>query len=136
MPDKDPDIRDAILDAIKTIRRWTIILFAALCVVTAGGLWDAYDRRQDLTRVAEQTIGALCTFRADLARRAEDAEDFLQDNPDGIPGLSAEAIQTSIDNQRRTLDSLSGLPCKGVPADVPSTGDALSGNLSDAKGSG
>jgi len=134
MPDKDPDIREAILDAIKTIRRWTIVLFAALCVVTTAGLLEAFQHRAELQHVAEQTIGALCTFRADLSERAEAAQDFLQENPDGIPGLSAKAIQTSIDNQLRTLDSLSGLPCRGVPPDVPSTGDALSGNLSDPKG--
>jgi hypothetical protein len=119
MPDKDPDIRTAILKAIKTIRTWTIVLFAALCVVTAGGLWEAYNHRANLENVAEQTISALCTFRSDLERRVETSVQFLKDNPDGIPGLSAEAIQTSINNQQRTVDALADLPCEGVPVEVP-----------------
>jgi hypothetical protein len=119
MPDRDPDIREAILHAIKVIRNWTIILFVALGAVTAAGIYEVAQRRAELQHVANQTIGALCTFRADLARRAEDGRLFLVEHPDGIPGIPPAVIRQNVENQLRTLDALSGLPCRGVPPEVP-----------------
>jgi hypothetical protein len=111
MPDRDPDVRAAIEHSIKVIRNWTVVLFLALILVTAIGFYDTLQRRTELARVATQTIGALCTFRADLQQRYDDGVEFLQDNPDGIPGFSAAAIRQSLNNQQRTLTSLAGLPC-------------------------
>lgn len=63
--------------------------------------------------LATSTNDALCTFQADLERRVETSEDYLAEHPEGIPslGFSAAEIQNQINNQRRTLDSLSALDC-------------------------
>jgi hypothetical protein len=71
--------------------------------------------RQDIAAVAENSNNALCSLRADLERRVEVSQDFLRENPDGIPGISAEVIRTGILNQQRTINALSGLDCEAVP---------------------
>ncbi len=119
MPDKDPDIREAILHSIRVIRNWTICLFAGLIIMGSVGFWDALQRRSDLEHVATQTIGALCSFRADLQRRYEDGVEFLKEHPEGIEGLPPETIQRSLTGQKSTLDALYSLPCARVPTAVP-----------------
>ncbi len=60
---------------------------------------------------AHRTETALCILREDLEIRAQTSRQFLIDNPDGIPGISAEALQNSIDNQERTITALALLEC-------------------------
>jgi hypothetical protein len=117
MPEYDLAVREAILHSIKVLSRWTIILFLSLVLVTSLGFYDALQRRAALARVADQTLSALCTFRADLQQRYDDGVQFLEDNPDGIPGFSAAAIRHALSNQRRTLTSLAGLPCHAKAED-------------------
>jgi hypothetical protein len=58
---------------------------------------------------------ALCVFRDDIERRAEAAEDFLIENPNGIPGITPETIRQSLKNQEDTLKALdSQLDCDNV----------------------
>jgi hypothetical protein len=64
---------------------------------------------------ANKTTAALCVFRADLQSRVDGGEAFLRDHPRGIPGISGKAIRDSLNNQRRTINSLSGLSCPPVP---------------------
>lgn len=58
---------------------------------------------------------ALCAFRADLERRADDGQAYLDDVRAGkrepIPGFTLTDIQRSIDGQRATLRSLGDLDC-------------------------
>lgn len=58
-----------------------------------------------------QTHDALCALKLDLEVRHTNGVKFLKDNPDGIPGISAEQIQQSLDNQQSTLDALASLDC-------------------------
>ncbi len=111
MPDKDPDVRAAIIHSIKLIRNWTIILFLSVIMTFSFALYTAAQQRHQLEHEAQRTIGALCTFRADLQKRYDDGVAFLADNPDGIPGLPAATIQRSLDAQHDTLISLANLPC-------------------------
>lgn len=79
-------------------------------------LWQAYSigqQAQKVEQLAVTTHGALCTFREDLQRRHDNAVDFLEDNPGGFGGITASTLQTSIDNQKATLDALAagGLTC-------------------------
>lgn len=112
MPDKDPDIRAQILHSIKLLSRATIVLYLSVVLVAGLGFWSAQQQRKALARETEKTVMALCTFRADLQRRYEAGVDFLRENPDGIPGITAEDLQRSLDNQKSTLDALEGLPCQ------------------------
>lgn len=59
---------------------------------------------------------ALCTFRDDLNQRQTDGLKYLSDLDEGkrkpLPGISRADIVRSLNNQQRTLDSLSDLNCK------------------------
>lgn len=57
------------------------------------------------------TQKALCQFRGDLTSRVVGGEKFLKAHPDGAFGISADEIQTQLDNQRRTVKALSILSC-------------------------
>lgn len=62
-----------------------------------------------------QAQQSLCTFRNDIQLRYENGVIFLEKHPEGIPGFSTNDILLSLDNQRRTLDSLQHLYfCGGV----------------------
>lgn len=101
------DRLDAIQDGYDRLRRITyraLIFFAITFVVTTAFVVQ-------LIRQNSQANAALCTFRGDLQQRAIGAQDFLREHPDGIPGISAKALRTSIDNQRRTVDALASLDC-------------------------
>lgn len=58
-----------------------------------------------------QTDVALCTLKTDIRHRIESGEDFLTKHPDGIPGITAAALQATIDSQKRSYAALSILPC-------------------------
>lgn len=59
----------------------------------------------------QQLHGAVCALRADVTQRRNTSVNFLERNPEGIPGLPASEIQTSIDNYNRTISALSGVRC-------------------------
>lgn len=103
-------VREDILKSFRTLTRWTVALFISVVLVTGIGFWDAYDRRQALTRVAFETHTALCTFTADLEVRYKSGLAYLKENPgpEPIPGITRETLQNSVDNQKRTLDALAG----------------------------
>lgn len=54
---------------------------------------------------------ALCALRNDLERRVISSRRFLEENPEGIPGLTPALLREGIENQQRTIDALSGLDC-------------------------
>lgn len=64
-----------------------------------------------LWKVAHNNNEALCAFRNDIKKRHDDSVRFLEDHPDGIPGISGDSIRVSIKNQEVTLKALSDLNC-------------------------
>lgn len=56
---------------------------------------------------------AVCTFKQDLARRVQLGERYLRDHPEGFAGIPVSTLRLSVSNQRRTVQSLSGLECDG-----------------------
>jgi hypothetical protein len=89
----------------------TLIASGAALVMVLVVVMSAVWVLVDTTQKGSQTHDAVCIFRADLERRAEDGRTFLKNNPDGIPGIPAAVIQTSIDNQERTIAALASLDC-------------------------
>lgn len=69
------------------------------------------NKQNDLVKQGAESHEALCIFKSDLERRIGDGEQFLRDNPNGIPGIPEETLRNSIDNQKRTLASLAVLDC-------------------------
>lgn len=91
---------------------WASIALCAVCLALFG--WSAYLRTQDVKSIDElatETNGALCTFKMDLETRYANGVQFLDAHPQGIPGISAADIARSLNNQKATIDALSGLDC-------------------------
>jgi hypothetical protein len=89
----------------------TVVVYLALAGV-GGAAWVSADhQRTELQRATESINGALCTLRSDLEARVTGARQFLADHPQGVAGISALVLKTSIDNQQRTIDALASLEC-------------------------
>ena len=92
---------------------WFSVIACCFCLVlfVAAGVLRARDVRA-IERVAVETNFALCALKADIQRRYDNGVDFLERNPQGIPGLSATEIGRSLESQRSTLEALESLECK------------------------
>jgi hypothetical protein len=102
-----------ILDAQKRMTHATVVLYLALAMF-GGVAWTI--RAHDVSRVdqiANTNQQALCAFRYDVEQRVASSEQFLQDHPNGIPGISPAAIRSSLQAQRHTVEALSILECEG-----------------------
>lgn len=113
MPDRDPDVRLAIEHSIKVLGRFTLILYVAVAVVLGAAVLA---NRNNVSNAQEETARidkALCAFTADLERRVELTRDLLDrsNHREPVPGITRADLRRSIQNQRMTLDSLSGLEC-------------------------
>lgn len=65
-------------------------------------------RRTDrLAKQGAQAHDAICTFRADLIRRVETTERYLENHPEGFAGIPRATIRKSLDDQRQTIEALS-----------------------------
>jgi hypothetical protein len=87
-----------------------LVLVVMVGVVVAGAT-TTHNQSVELRRVAVETHAALCAFKLGLQDRVASAEEFLIENPEGIPGISRQDIQRSIDAQKSTLLSLDELDC-------------------------
>jgi len=108
---KNTSISGELNRGLRVLTVATVVLYLVLATIGVVGYLDGAHRRAEIAELADKTHAALCVFVDDLERRVEISEQFLKDNPNGIPGISDETIQTSIDNQLRTIDTLSGLGC-------------------------
>lgn len=91
---------------------WFSAVFAIVALIVLGVLFAV--RASDLRKLDELTRStnqALCTFRLDLERRTDLTAQFLEDHPEGIPGVSRADLIRSLTNQQATLESLSDLKC-------------------------
>lgn len=61
--------------------------------------------------LSTRTNDALCTLRGNLEQRVVDTEAYLEEHPNGFPGVSAADLQRSVDGQRSTIAALSDLDC-------------------------
>lgn len=117
--DHDPAV--ILSDIRKTLKRlvWaTCIVYLVIAGLLTLGWFVSDSQRQDLRDQSESTqknlavlYNANCTFREDLQNRVITGQQFLIDNPNGIPGFSAKTLQASIDGQLRTIATLSNLNC-------------------------
>jgi hypothetical protein len=69
------------------------------------------------SKQSKDTNAALCTLRNDLQIRVNQTEEFLRENPDGLPGIPRAALDQSLTNQRNTIKALEQLECP--PPDIP-----------------
>jgi hypothetical protein len=88
----------------RRVQLWgLIVLVAAVCVLAA---------------VAVQTHVALCSFRGDLERRADELAFYLNEAPGPFPleefglRIPRDDLKRTLDQQRETLNSLRWLWCE------------------------
>ena len=58
-----------------------------------------------------RTTHALCALRGDLENRITASTKYLQEHPEGIPGVPVKVIRDGIQNQKRTVRALRSLSC-------------------------
>lgn len=92
---------------------WVSVVSACLCLALLAytSVLRARDVRA-IERVAVETNHALCALRHDLESRYVNGVEFLERNPNGIPGISPQDITRSLESQRSTLAALKSLPCE------------------------
>jgi predicted negative regulator of RcsB-dependent stress response len=86
-----------------------LVLIGAFSIALIG--WQLREQNQQIDEVAMANQQALCALRNDLERREETTERFLQEHPNGIPGISSQQLQESLENQRRTIRALRFIEC-------------------------
>lgn len=97
-----------------TLRRlvWaTVVVYVMLAALVVIGYLNSASQRDALAATVHTTTSALCALRGDLEQRVQTSLTFLENNPEGIPGISAKAIRDGIVNQQRTIDALAPLAC-------------------------
>lgn len=106
----DQDTRDRLTAIQLGYERWARRTFVALIVIGVTFVATAavlYNLIEDNGRAAD----ALCVLRSDLQVRVTSAEDFIRQHPEGIPGIPAATLKTSIVSQRQTIRALRDLNC-------------------------
>jgi hypothetical protein len=104
-------VLNQILGAQKSMARATVVLYLVLALF-GGTAWAV--RSHDISyinQVASTNQQALCAFRNDIVARIAASEQFLEEHPNGIPGISPAMIRTNLRAQRQTVDALSVLNC-------------------------
>lgn len=81
-----------------------VAIFALLGLTVSATVYYVYVTSADNTE-------ALCAIRHDAERRVAFGEEFLKENPNGIPGISADSLRRSTANSKQTVRSLSNLSC-------------------------
>lgn len=57
----------------------------------------------------------LCALKAEHERDIRNSLKFLEENPEGIPGISADLIARGIADDRQTLEAFEDLDCPSDP---------------------
>lgn len=94
-------------EVLKSMRRTLRVLTVAVLVLLTLVVGLAAKTYVENNR----TTKALCALRTDLEARVENSRDFLNKNPNGIPGIPAETLLVTIEGQERTIRALSSLSC-------------------------
>lgn len=92
--------------------RWRLLAIWII-LFTAIAFWGMRTNRET-ARDGHQAHDAICVLKVDLRRRIHDSEKFLNNNPNGLPGISAQVISDSLEGQRRTLSALGPVRCDGA----------------------
>jgi hypothetical protein len=96
----EPATEHSIRNAFRLLVGATCLLF--LITVALG----AY-----VFTVAHRNNIVLCAQRHALDVQIGSSEQFLKENPNGIPGISASVIQRGLTNSKRTRKTLDILDC-------------------------
>lgn len=99
--------RTPLEDSVRRLIRYSIVLYVVVGLLCIGMVAVIVKTVGD----AHQTRDALCTLRSDLEVRVASSRKFLDDHPNGIPGVPVETIREGIRNQDRTIHALDSINC-------------------------
>lgn len=83
-----------------------LTFFLSLTAVGCG-IKENRERIDEITKVAD----AVCNLRADQIRRIRNTERFLEEHPEGIPGISPELLLQDLAERRKVVVALDPLKC-------------------------
>lgn len=113
-PGDKVDVGAEIKRALRLLVVASVVLYLGLAItgvvqfsIARTSREVAKTSRDDADRLEQ----ALCSLRSDLEVRVASSRAFLEQYPDGIPGISPKLIQDGIDNQQRTIIALKDLHC-------------------------
>lgn len=78
------------------------VMTVAALGLAAWSIGSLADRNAENRRA----LLALCALEDDLERRILTTEQFLEENPAGIPGVPLSTLEQSLANQRQTLAAI------------------------------
>lgn len=79
--------------------------------------WIMYQNRQ-LAKQGKEAHDAICTLKDDYRRRIDTSSQWLEQHPEGVPGIEPSVIQNSISNQIATLRALDDVDCDNDPQTI------------------
>lgn len=95
------DIKDELRGGVRRLGIITVVLFLVVGALAGYVLYEN-----------SKISGALCTFRGDLDQRVSATQGYLDNHPGPKPfGIARATLQQQLNNQRRTVESLSNLSC-------------------------
>jgi hypothetical protein len=104
--------------ANRELKRQRHMIVGLVVAILALGVYG-YVRLNDRANEARDTHTALCIFRGDLQSRVDQTEAYLQEHPQGFPGVPKATLLQSLNGQKRTVTSLSILRCPPPSPSVP-----------------
>lgn len=111
-PDIDPSVQaNTTAVRIQKALRNLIIVTVLLGLAIVGTVGYIYS-------VADANNKALCAFRGDVQDRVDQTAQYLHDHPHGTKLISTADLQRSLDNSKRTVQSLSNLDCADASVKV------------------
>jgi preprotein translocase subunit SecG len=109
--DNGETVKTPLLKALKRLTIWTVVLYITMFLfIGVTYLVRASDLEQ-VERQSNRNTTAFCALRTDVENRMASSQEFLEEHPNGIPGISAEQIQQSIRAQRSTFRALDVVVC-------------------------
>lgn len=63
------------------------------------------------SKVSAESHSGVCAIKGESVKRAALGDQFLKDNPDGIPGVSIDSLKRSTNNAKQTVKALENVEC-------------------------
>lgn len=81
--------------------RWKLlIVWVIIFTIFTGSQWR---EQKNTIRDGKQAHDALCAINARNIQRVKESTEFLQDHPNGIPGISSKVIRNGIKSDLSTI---------------------------------
>lgn len=90
--------------------RYALMMLVAL--IATYGAWQSYTTAAGVSQDQRSTTRALCALRGELQTRVIAGDMFLRAHPQGIPGISARVIESSLSGERQTIRALRFIACQ------------------------